>query len=115
MKLCVTSVRTTFRLQSLCHQVIAAAAYIFFLAGALSFPSAICAQAVNIEGRITDPQTHPVGDATVRLLTDEGRQVQQITTGSDGRYVFSGIPAGKFRLELRVASFEDVSQPLIVR
>ena len=115
MKLCVTSVRSTSRLQSVWHHVIDVAAWFFFLAGVLSFPSVIRAQAVNIEGRITDPQTHPVGNATVRLLTDEGRLVQQITSGNDGMFVFSGIPAGKFRLELRVASFEDVSQPLIVR
>jgi hypothetical protein len=115
MKLCVTSVRSISCLQSVWHHVITAAAYIFFLAGVLSFPGTVRAQAVNIEGRITDPQTHPVGNATVRLLTDDGRLVQQITTGNDGRFVFSGIPAGKFRLELRVAGFEDVRQPFIVR
>jgi hypothetical protein len=114
MKLCVISVRGISCLQVLWHRVIAAAAYIFFLAGTLSFPSAIRAQAVNIEGRITDSQTHPVGNATVRLLNDEGILVQQTTTGNDGRFVFSRIPAGKFQLELRVAGFEDVTQPLIV-
>jgi hypothetical protein len=58
MKLCVTSVRSISCLQSVWHHVITAAAYIFFLAGVLSFPGTVRAQAVNIEGRITDPQTH---------------------------------------------------------
>ncbi len=115
MKLCFTNDRSIARLHGLWYRAIAAAGYVFFLAGVLALPSVICAQAVNIQGRITDPQTHPVGNAAVRLLTDEGRLVQQITTGNDGAFVFSGIPAGKFHLELRVAGFEDVSQPLIVR
>ena len=115
MKLCFTSERSILRFHGLWYRAIATAGCVFFLAGVLSFPRAIYAQGVNIEGRVTDPQTHLVGNATVRLLTDEGRLVQQITTGNDGRFVFSGIPAGKFQLELRVAGFEDVRQPFIVR
>jgi hypothetical protein len=69
----------------------------------------------SITGKVTDPQGNAVANATVSLAADDGKPVQQRTTGSDGQFIFTGIPAGKYTLRLNVAGFEPVNQPLAVR
>ncbi len=54
-------------------------------------------------------------NATVSLVADDGKAVQQKTTGSDGQFTFTGIPAGKYTLKLNVAGFDPVNQSLVVR
>ena len=116
MKLCLTRERITPRwLRGLLHRDSALTPFILFLAAILSLPTAIHAQSVTIQGHITDPQTHAVSNAKVSLLTGDGRLVQQIATADDGRFIFAGIPEGKLKLELHIAGFEAVSQPLVVR
>lgn len=102
-------------IHGLLHRPAASAVYVFLLASALSLPSAVFAQSGTVQGRITDPQANLVVNATVSLLADDGKQVQQITTGDDGRFVFSGIPAGKYNLQIHVPGFDAVNQPAVVR
>jgi Carboxypeptidase regulatory-like domain len=68
----------------------------------------------SITGRLTDPQGNNVVNATVALIADDGRLVQQMVTGSDGHFIFTDIPPGKYALKLNVTGFAPVSQAVTV-
>src|SRR5271157_5314186 len=69
----------------------------------------------SITGKVADPQGSAVSNATVNLVADDGRLVQQKATGADGQFAFNGILPGKYTLKLNVAGFDPVNQPLVVR
>ncbi len=69
----------------------------------------------TITGKVTDPQGSSVANASVSLLAEEGKLLQQKSTNSDGQFTFQSIPPGKYALKLNVAGFDPVNQPLAVR
>jgi Carboxypeptidase regulatory-like domain/TonB-dependent Receptor Plug Domain len=58
----------------------------------------------QILGDVTDPSGGVVGGAKVLLVSDAGGQRDTVTT-STGRYVFSLLPPGRYRLEIRASGF----------
>src|SRR5208337_4990026 len=78
-------------------------------------PGSALAGGQSITGKVTDPQGSAVANATVGLVADDERLVQQKATGADGQFTFTGIPPGKYSLKLNVAGFDPVIQPLVVR
>jgi len=62
------------------------------------------ASAASITGRITDASTgKPVVFATVRLL-ETGSEVH---TDADGRYIFDGVPAGRYTVAVSFGGYTD--------
>jgi len=73
------------------------------------------AQDLSISGKVLDPQGNGVPNATVSLIAGDGKTLQQQVTATGGQFVFSGIPLGKYTLQLEIAGFDVVNQPVIVR
>ena len=98
-------------------------ALMFLGAALLALPLAAAAQATgNIEGQITDAQTSdPLAGATIRV---DGTPLVS-TTGRDGRYHLTGVPAGRQVLvvaylgrkdktvEVTIAAGGSLSRPIL--
>lgn len=48
---------------------------------------------------IQDAEDGPFADVLLRLLTCGGTQVRVASTGSDGSYLFAGLPAGNYKVQ----------------
>jgi Carboxypeptidase regulatory-like domain len=71
-------------------------------------------ESFGITGKVINPQGNPVANVVARLVDEDGRVVQQRVTGSDGRFSFSGLAAGKYTLKMEVAGFDPVNQLIVV-
>jgi len=58
----------------------------------------------QILGDVTDPSGGVVGGAKVVLISDAGAQRDTVSS-STGRYAFSLLPPGKYRMEIRASGF----------
>jgi hypothetical protein len=72
----------------------------------------LAAPAGSVTGRLTDPQGEPVAGATVSVFEAGDARLQETHTGPDGRFGFSSLPAGSYKLVAAAADFVDVSQPV---
>jgi hypothetical protein len=57
-------------------------------------------------GWSANPLRAPLGGATV-LLSGDGRNIYA-TSGTDGRYIFDGLPEGQYKLSVFAAGFPEV-------
>jgi len=80
----------------------------------LAAGTGLAAAAGSVTGQLTDLQGKPVADATVSVLAGRGSRIQETHSGSDGRFGFSSLPAGSYRVVAAAPGFVDVSQPLSV-
>src|SRR5438477_5240460 len=61
----------------------------------------------DIRGLVKDPSGAVVSGATVQIInTDRGRTERTITTGSDGSYVASTLPVGRYQIVINAAGFQ---------
>lgn len=88
-----------------------------FLLSVLVFlcPASASGQGLSITGRVLDPQASGVGNATVSLLAEDGKTLEHKATASDGQFLFSDIPPGKYTLHLDVAGFQSVNQTVVLQ
>ncbi|MCH8268473.1 MAG: TonB-dependent receptor [Acidobacteria bacterium] len=68
--------------------------------------------AASIHGRVEGPRGLLAG-AEVRLLQQQ-RQVQAVTSDSEGEFVFENLPAGDYQLEVVLAPYLPVVQEITV-
>ena len=70
----------------------------------------------TLQGQITDEKGSPIELATVVLLSDgDGKMVQAGYTEADGSFVFAGLSANGYRLEVSfVGLAKYVSQPMAI-
>ena len=78
----------------------------------LAAGNGLAAPAGSVTGRLTDPQGEPVAGATVSVFEAGDARLQETHTGPDGRFGFSSLPAGSYKLVAAAADFVDVSQPV---
>jgi len=64
----------------------------------------------SVSGQLTDPQGKPVADAKVSVARDRDSRTLATRSGSDGRFVFSSLPPGDYKLNGAASGFVDVSQ-----
>ena len=58
------------------------------------------AERLTISGRVIERDGEPIGDVRLRFVHPRGkRDPRFLRTGSDGEFVFEGLPAGRWRLE----------------
>ncbi len=76
----------------------------------LAAGNGLAAPAGSVTGRLTDPQGEPVAGATVSVFEAGDTRLQETHTGPDGRFGFSSLPAGSYKLVAAAADFVDVSQ-----
>ena len=76
----------------------------------LAAGNGLTAPAGSVTGRLTDPQGEPVAGATVSVFEAGDTRLQETHTGPDGRFGFSSLPAGSYKLVAAAADFVDVSQ-----
>jgi outer membrane receptor protein involved in Fe transport len=79
-----------------------------FLALAIFFTGAKAAAqttSVTLEGRVTDEQGSPLPGATVAAKNAETGYAKSATTKEDGRYIISGLQAGRYECEISIPGF----------
>ena len=59
----------------------------------------------TITGTITDPSGAPLSGANVRLKNEATGEPKQVTSGSEGNYIFSQIPPGSYEITAELAGF----------
>ena len=70
--------------------------------------------AAILQGTVLDPQGQPIPDAKV-TLSGRGRFDERTSsTGSDGSFIFSGLPAEQYRVAIVAAGFEATISPEFV-
>lgn len=67
----------------------------------------------SISGTVTDPTGAVVGNARITLTNDAGIQ-RETTTSGVGRYVFTLLPPGSYRLEVNGAGFATANAEGVV-
>lgn len=72
---------------------------VFFTLSSNVFPKSFVALN-RIEGRVYDPDRAPVDDVYVELLNDVSSVLERSKTTSGGRFVFSGMPAGRYTIKV---------------
>jgi hypothetical protein len=60
----------------------------------------------RLTGLVTDASGAGIGGATVRLLDENNKVVAQTNAESNGQYNFSGVSAGKYRVEVQQLGFQ---------
>ena len=78
----------------------------------LAVTAAFAGPGGSIAGQLTDPQGRPVADAIVRILEARNAEVAEMRSGPDGRFDFSAVPAGAYRIVAQDADFVDVARPI---
>ncbi|MDW8217130.1 MAG: TonB-dependent receptor [Acidobacteriota bacterium] len=77
---------------------------------ALGFGAAPCAaqsaSTGQLRGTVRDPQGAVVSGAAVTLIEQATGSKREATTGGNGDYVFTLLPPGKYRLEVRASGFK---------
>jgi hypothetical protein len=58
----------------------------------------------TVTGAISDETGAPIAEAAVTLTADDGSRIE-VTTGTDGRFSFSNVPAGQFQLAVAARGF----------
>jgi hypothetical protein len=66
----------------------------------------------QIHGVVHDPQHRPVAGAQVEVRASHSGFVKTSTTGPDGSFLFSSIPAGEYTVTASQPGFESVRQAL---
>ena len=75
---------------------------------------ALLADDLSVSGRIADPQGKPVANATVQLVQNHDSRVRETHSDPDGRFVFSSLSAGDYRLVGKAPGFADIHQTITV-
>ncbi|HVW83797.1 MAG TPA: carboxypeptidase-like regulatory domain-containing protein [Bryobacteraceae bacterium] len=70
------------------------------------------AAGASVAGRLTDPQGKPVTGARVRVSSVAGSSVQEMTSGSDGTFEFSSLPAGLWKFTASGEGFAEISRTI---
>ena len=61
--------------------------------------------AVTLEGKVTDEQGSPLPGATVAAKNIDTGYTKSATTKEDGRYILSGLQAGRYECEVSIPGF----------
>lgn len=69
----------------------------------------------TIVGTVLDPQGHPVEHAEVTLGSSASEWRQRAESDATGGFSLSAVPAGEYRLVIRVAGFEAWEHAVLVR
>src|SRR5258708_28714481 len=64
----------------------------------------------TISGGVNDPNSARIPRATVHSRNEANGEVRQVTTGSDGLFVFSQLPPGTYELSAEVQGFRKAVQ-----
>ncbi|MFB3779316.1 MAG: carboxypeptidase-like regulatory domain-containing protein [Bryobacteraceae bacterium] len=79
----------------------------------LAAPSMLIAQigTGQVNGTVTDPQGASVPAATVRLVNTTTNVAMQVTTNSNGYYVFANVRPGNYQLSVEMQGFRTAQLP----
>ncbi len=78
----------------------------------LSFSSVFAQQGNSISGYVFGYEREPIYDAFVELLNEFGQPVKRTRTENSGRFVFFGMPAGRFSVRVTAygTDYEEQTQ-----
>jgi iron complex outermembrane receptor protein len=71
---------------------------------------AIFAQGGTVKGRITQGVSNPIHDASVQITAIKA----SVVTDDDGKYVLTGVPAGKYTVRAHMEGFSDQTRVIEV-
>lgn len=67
-------------------------------------------QKATVEGYVMDGQRLGVAQATVVLETSQGAAVRKTVSDAAGRYQFTGVDAGSYKLRFSASGFETYTE-----
>jgi carboxypeptidase family protein len=65
-------------------------------------------------GIVVDLEGSPISGAQVDVSKEKADPDWQMNSGPDGRFAFSGIPAGTYELRVRYPNFVSAWQPIVI-
>jgi hypothetical protein len=74
----------------------------------------ILAAETDLTGKLTDPQGAAVPNATIRLLRRADSSRREAKSDGTGRYSFTALEAGEYRLEAELAGFPVIAKTVLV-
>jgi len=92
-------------------QVVSAVLVVGFL---LTAGTALRAANESVSGQVTDPQGKPVADAKITAVQRSDSGIRETSSDSEGRFSFTALPAGKYKLIGTTPGFVNVSQTVIL-
>ena len=72
---------------------------------------AVWAQSAGLLGTVVDSSHSSIAGAEVKVTNEAEGAVRTATTESDGRFVFTQLPPGKYKLEVSAAGFKTSVRP----
>jgi len=83
----------------------------------LATPSRVSAQGNSgmIEGTVTDPSNAAVPGAKVRIENPVSQHIQEVATGTDGKFQIPNIPFNPYHLTVTASGFANAAQDVDVR
>ena len=75
----------------------------FFL---LFMMSTVVVNAATLQGTVQDPKGAKIPDASVRLISPQGKEIAHTLTDDQGRFRFQGVAVGMYTIEVSSAGFE---------
>jgi hypothetical protein len=78
----------------------------------MALPGAVYAQGVTgtIAGNVTDISGGSLAQTMVRVLNEQTSEQRSHTTDAGGDYLFTNLPAGRYRVEAELAGFRKFTQ-----
>jgi Carboxypeptidase regulatory-like domain/TonB dependent receptor-like, beta-barrel len=82
----------------------------------LSCPSVLGAQSTHasLGGRVTDPSSAVIVDATITAISDDTNIRHVTTTNAAGEYYFTNLPPRSYRIEVEKTGFRTLVKPDLV-
>ena len=68
----------------------------------------------GISGKLTDPQGVEIPGATIRLLRRAASSRREMKSNNEGRYMFSSLDAGEYRLEAESPGFPVITRTVVL-
>ena len=66
----------------------------------------------SVSGQVTDPQGRPVAGAKIAAVQNRDSRIQETRSDSEGRFAFSALPAGEYKLVGTAPGFVDVGRTI---
>ena len=67
----------------------------------------------TIQGTVVDQSGHALEGATIAVISESGDS-HKVLSGAEGKFTFTGIPAGSYTVQICASGFSTMQEPVIV-
>jgi hypothetical protein len=86
-----------------------------YVLGLLLLSPAVALAQTSLDGTIHDAAGIPVADASISLQPQDGAKLADVTTDVNGKFRFSALQAGAYRLQVRVPGYFPLHYEFVLR